>query len=193
LPRSNVCSTRDLENPSASVHLKRFSTPSLTLKFLCAGKLNPRPPKMDGIEQFVRWGAARLGGACHAGGDARPDRALGCVDCDARFARARYRYQSHTMRALRAVAYLTNALQVRSLVAGEGLPVGVADDEAGLLLLDGRGRREAARRACGGLSSRMHHRPRQRRRGAFHGQRSSSGSLAMLAAMRRASSRAARQ
>jgi len=42
LPRSNVCSTRDLENPSASVHLKRFSTPSLTLKFLCAGKLNPR-------------------------------------------------------------------------------------------------------------------------------------------------------
>ena len=34
--------TRDLENPSASVHLKRFSTPSLTLKFLCAGKLNPR-------------------------------------------------------------------------------------------------------------------------------------------------------
>jgi hypothetical protein len=42
LPRSNVCSTPDLENPSASVHLKRFSTPSLTLKFLCAGKLNPR-------------------------------------------------------------------------------------------------------------------------------------------------------
>jgi len=42
LPRSNVCSTRDLENPSASVHPKRFSTPSLTLKFLCAGKLNPR-------------------------------------------------------------------------------------------------------------------------------------------------------
>jgi hypothetical protein len=30
------------KNPSASVHLKRFSTPSLTLKFLCAGKLNPR-------------------------------------------------------------------------------------------------------------------------------------------------------
>src|SRR5208282_277743 len=41
-PRSNVCSTRDVENPSASVHRKRFSTPSLTLKFLCAGKLNPR-------------------------------------------------------------------------------------------------------------------------------------------------------
>src|SRR5208283_2034726 len=41
-PRSNVCSTPDLENPSASVHPKRFSTPSLTLKFLCAGKLNPR-------------------------------------------------------------------------------------------------------------------------------------------------------
>src|ERR1035441_5286130 len=42
LPRSNVCSTRDLENPSASVRRKRFSTRSLTLKFLCAGKLNPR-------------------------------------------------------------------------------------------------------------------------------------------------------
>src|SRR5271169_4141182 len=41
-PRSNVCSTPDPENPSASVHPKRFSTPSLTLKFLCAGKLNPR-------------------------------------------------------------------------------------------------------------------------------------------------------
>ena len=103
---------------------------------------------MDGIEPFVRWGAARLGGSCHAWGDARPDRALGCVDCDARFARARYSYQSHTMRALRAVAYLTNALQVRSLVpgeevcrrassglilevdVGEPLPVAVADDEA---------------------------------------------------------------
>jgi hypothetical protein len=47
LPRSNVCSTPDLENPSASVHLKRFSTPSLTLKFLCAGKLNPRSLKRD--------------------------------------------------------------------------------------------------------------------------------------------------
>src|SRR6266576_2692706 len=43
LPRSNVCSTPDLENPSASAHRKRFSTPSLTLKFLCAGKLNPPP------------------------------------------------------------------------------------------------------------------------------------------------------
>jgi hypothetical protein len=64
-------------------------------------------------------GAARLGGSCHAWGDARSDRALGCVDCYARFARARYSYQSHTMRALRAVAYLTNALQVRSLVPGE--------------------------------------------------------------------------
>jgi hypothetical protein len=74
------------------------------------------PPKMDGIEPSVRWGAARLGGSCHAWGDARSDRALGCVDCDARIARARYSYQSHTMRALRAVAYLTNALQVRTLV-----------------------------------------------------------------------------
>jgi len=50
------------------------------------------------------------GGSCHAWGDARPDRSLACGDCDARFARARYGYQSHTMRALRAVAYLTNAL-----------------------------------------------------------------------------------
>ena len=48
-------------------------------------------PKMDGIA-IVRWGAARLGGSCHAWGDARPDRALGCVDCYARFARARYSY-----------------------------------------------------------------------------------------------------
>ena len=90
------------------------------------------------------------GGSCHAWGDARPDRALGCVDCDARFARDRYSYQSHTMRALRAVAYLTNALQVRTLVARhqssrrppprlileidlrERLPAGVADDEAAL-------------------------------------------------------------
>src|SRR5208282_4708403 len=32
-PRSNVYSTRGPENPSASVHPKRFSTPSLTLKF----------------------------------------------------------------------------------------------------------------------------------------------------------------
>jgi hypothetical protein len=60
-------------------------------------------------------GAARLGGSCHAwGDDARPDRSLACGDCDARFAHARYGYQSHTMRALRAVAYLTNALQVRA-------------------------------------------------------------------------------
>src|SRR5208283_1967027 len=42
-PRSNVCSTPDPENPSASVHPKRFSTPSPTLKFLCPGKLSPRP------------------------------------------------------------------------------------------------------------------------------------------------------
>src|SRR5271157_348388 len=47
-PRSNVCSTPDPENPSASVHPKRFSTPSLTLKFLCAGKLNPRS-KLSGL------------------------------------------------------------------------------------------------------------------------------------------------
>ena len=45
--------TRDLENPSASVHLKRFSTPSLTLKFLCAGKLNPRGIKFTPEQTFV--------------------------------------------------------------------------------------------------------------------------------------------
>src|SRR4029077_3711034 len=42
LPRSNVCSTRDRENPSASVHRRRFSTRSFTHKVLCAGQLNPR-------------------------------------------------------------------------------------------------------------------------------------------------------
>ena len=42
LLRSNVDSTRDLAKPSASVHRKRFFTPSLTLKFLCAGYLNSR-------------------------------------------------------------------------------------------------------------------------------------------------------
>src|SRR5208337_3186066 len=58
LPRSNVCSTRDLENPSASVHRKRFSTPSLTLKFLCAGKLNPRGNKH--YLRSLQEGAARI-------------------------------------------------------------------------------------------------------------------------------------
>ena len=43
------CSTPGLENPSASVHPKRFSTPSLTPKFLCAGKLNPRR------EKWLQW------------------------------------------------------------------------------------------------------------------------------------------
>ena len=42
LPGSNVYSTRDPANRSASVHRKRFFTPSLTLEFLCAGYLNPR-------------------------------------------------------------------------------------------------------------------------------------------------------
>ncbi len=67
LPRSNVCSTPDLENPSASVHRKRFSTPSLTLKFLCAGKLNPPFDLQDlgaqnlkGVGAAVRaWGVLR--------------------------------------------------------------------------------------------------------------------------------------
>jgi hypothetical protein len=60
LPRSNVCSTRDLENPSASVHLKRFSTPSLTLKFLCAGKLNPRLPCLPAMRCLDKQSCARL-------------------------------------------------------------------------------------------------------------------------------------
>src|SRR6516162_4192817 len=47
LPRSNVYSTRDPANPSASVHRKRFFTPSLTLKFLCAGCLNPGGHKIQ--------------------------------------------------------------------------------------------------------------------------------------------------
>src|SRR5580692_9105647 len=68
----------------------------------------------DGRNWAIRpLGAAWLGGSCHAWGDARPDRALGCVDCDARFARARYRYQSHAVRALRHVAYAANELPVR--------------------------------------------------------------------------------
>ena len=121
------------------------------------------PPKMDGIEPLTPAGGRRgSGGSCHAWGNARPDRALGCVDCDARFARDRYSYQSHTMRALRAVAYLTNALQVRTLVARhqssrrppprlileidvrERPPVGVADDEAGVRLFGDPRRRAAA-------------------------------------------------
>ena len=42
LPGSNVCSTQGLENPSASVHRKKFLTPSLAPKSLCTGELNPR-------------------------------------------------------------------------------------------------------------------------------------------------------
>src|SRR5580700_8841253 len=68
LPRSNVCSTRDLENPSASVHLKRFSTPSLTLKFLCAGKLNPRRvPRLFRaglLESFISMASLISEGVC---------------------------------------------------------------------------------------------------------------------------------
>src|SRR5450759_3449568 len=57
LPRSNVYSMRDPENPSASVHRKRFLTPSLALKFLCTGELNPRcnnyGPLRDNSSYFV--------------------------------------------------------------------------------------------------------------------------------------------
>jgi hypothetical protein len=80
------------------------------------------PPKMDGIDPFVRWGR-RGSGVLPCVGDARPDRALGCVDGDARFARPRYSYRSHTMRALRAVTYLTNALPVRTYGVKASLPV----------------------------------------------------------------------
>src|ERR1019366_3453763 len=53
LPRSNVYSMRDPENLSASVHRNRFLTPSLALKFLCTGELNPRRKK--GIERTKMW------------------------------------------------------------------------------------------------------------------------------------------
>ena len=78
--------------------------------------------KMDGIEPFVRWGR-RGSGVLPCVGDARPDRARGCVDGDARSARPRYSYRSHTMRALRAVTYLTNALPVRTYGVKASLPV----------------------------------------------------------------------
>ena len=45
-PKSNVCSTQDLENPSASVHRKRFLTPSLAPKSLCTGELNLRDVRL---------------------------------------------------------------------------------------------------------------------------------------------------
>src|SRR6516162_6685681 len=51
LPRSNVYSTRDPANPLASVHRKRFFTPSLTLKFLCAGCLNPG--RIKGLKSLI--------------------------------------------------------------------------------------------------------------------------------------------
>src|SRR5215467_461913 len=53
LSRSNVYSTRDPANPSASVHRKRFFTPSLTLKFLCAGYLNPGPYQISYIPKYI--------------------------------------------------------------------------------------------------------------------------------------------
>jgi len=46
---------RKSENPSASVHPKRFSTPSLTLKFLRAGKLNPRLSKKINRPSVTFW------------------------------------------------------------------------------------------------------------------------------------------
>ena len=75
---------------------------NLSVHLLIPAPISPR--EMMEIEQFVRRVAGWLGGSCHAWGDARSDRALACVDCYARFARARFGYQSHTMRALRAMA-----------------------------------------------------------------------------------------
>src|SRR5271169_1642263 len=66
-PRSNVCSTPGLENPSASVHPKRFSTPSLTPKFLCAGKLNPRDVLLLG-HTFFEIRSRSNGNVCDAAG-----------------------------------------------------------------------------------------------------------------------------
>jgi hypothetical protein len=87
--------------------------------------------------EHVRRGRRGSGGSRHAWGDARPDRALACVDCYAGFIRPRCCYQSHTMRALWAVACLTNELQVRSLIAGEQSGSGRAPP-APLLLLRNR-------------------------------------------------------
>src|SRR5947209_4640611 len=71
------------------------------------------PPKRNGIEPFVRRGAGETRGSlANAWGDARPDRALGCGDCDFRFIRARYSDKSHAVRALRLVAYPANELPV---------------------------------------------------------------------------------
>src|SRR5215471_1583711 len=47
LPRSNVYSTRDPANPSASVHRKRFFTPSLTLNISMRWLLE------SGLRQFA--------------------------------------------------------------------------------------------------------------------------------------------
>src|SRR5208282_434998 len=72
-PRSNVCSTPDPENPSVSVHRKRFSTPSLTLKFLCAGKLNLRGLSVAAISYYVVGLCGYLIKAAHDAGILRVD------------------------------------------------------------------------------------------------------------------------
>ena len=74
--------------------------------------------RWTGLNHSSAGGRRGSGDSYHACGDARPDRAVACIDCYAGFARARYIYQPHTMRALRAVAYLTNALQVRREMLG---------------------------------------------------------------------------
>jgi hypothetical protein len=154
-------------------------------------------PSLFRLQRWTELNRSSAGGRRGSGGLAmhgmtRALIARWCVDCDARFARARYSYQSHTMRALRAVANLTNALQVRTLVArhqssrrpasrlvleidvGKRLPGGAADSEARLLLVDRPGRREAARRGHGGgFGGRPHQRLRLARRGVVYGVRAS--------------------
>src|SRR5271157_4097099 len=53
-PRSNVCSMPDPENPSASVHPKRFSTPSLTLKISMRWEVESAFGKMDQFSDQAR-------------------------------------------------------------------------------------------------------------------------------------------
>src|SRR5271169_3862928 len=66
-----------------------------------SSKIPPVLSSFPSLFRLQRWtelnhssagGGGEARGSCHAWGDARLDRALGCVDCDARFARARYSY-----------------------------------------------------------------------------------------------------
>src|ERR1039457_5948605 len=79
LPRSNVCSTRDPANPSASVHRKRFLTRSLTHNFLCTGELNPRINSLTnlGLTEAMRTALASLDIDLDRLREIEPDAALG--------------------------------------------------------------------------------------------------------------------